>query len=129
MRSHRIGGDLCCAALGAHGRVEPRSARVAPGFGPQLRVSDPARSVQPYWLTPGTLGRGHMTTDDALSAYVRQHAEQALLGLAPFEYSTGEAIQREMTVEVVHATRTSRSEEHTSELQSRGHLVCRLLLE
>src|SRR5439155_3551406 len=28
----------------------------------------------------------------------------------------------------LHA-RTSRSEEHTSELQSRGHLVCRLLLE
>src|SRR5207253_8750052 len=27
------------------------------------------------------------------------------------------------------ATRSSRSEEHTSELQSRGHLVCRLLLE
>src|SRR5215208_7743377 len=26
-------------------------------------------------------------------------------------------------------TSTSRSEEHTSELQSRGHLVCRLLLE
>src|SRR5690625_6876161 len=26
-------------------------------------------------------------------------------------------------------SRTSRSEEHTSELQSRGHLVCRLLLE
>src|SRR5207253_10253255 len=27
------------------------------------------------------------------------------------------------------ALRSSRSEEHTSELQSRGHLVCRLLLE
>src|SRR5690625_6831982 len=27
------------------------------------------------------------------------------------------------------ATRGRRSEEHTSELQSRGHLVCRLLLE
>src|SRR5690625_5515612 len=26
-------------------------------------------------------------------------------------------------------TRATRSEEHTSELQSRGHLVCRLLLE
>src|SRR5215208_8317907 len=26
-------------------------------------------------------------------------------------------------------SRRSRSEEHTSELQSRGHLVCRLLLE
>src|SRR5437660_8260919 len=28
-----------------------------------------------------------------------------------------------------HAGRGRRSEEHTSELQSRGHLVCRLLLE
>src|SRR5439155_6345260 len=27
------------------------------------------------------------------------------------------------------ASRIARSEEHTSELQSRGHLVCRLLLE
>src|SRR5690625_6199963 len=27
------------------------------------------------------------------------------------------------------AARATRSEEHTSELQSRGHLVCRLLLE
>src|SRR6266702_7802077 len=28
-----------------------------------------------------------------------------------------------------NAARAGRSEEHTSELQSRGHLVCRLLLE
>src|SRR5215208_6693386 len=28
-----------------------------------------------------------------------------------------------------HLLHVSRSEEHTSELQSRGHLVCRLLLE
>src|SRR5437870_8921164 len=27
------------------------------------------------------------------------------------------------------STKSGRSEEHTSELQSRGHLVCRLLLE
>src|SRR5690625_5650592 len=35
--------------------------------------------------------------------------------------------------DVIHSLRVSllggRSEEHTSELQSRGHLVCRLLLE
>src|SRR5437870_9017249 len=31
--------------------------------------------------------------------------------------------------ERVHWERQGRSEEHTSELQSRGHLVCRLLLE
>src|SRR5690625_1075538 len=30
---------------------------------------------------------------------------------------------------IVEVTAETRSEEHTSELQSRGHLVCRLLLE
>src|SRR5690625_6541629 len=33
------------------------------------------------------------------------------------------------SVRVLETARNSRSEEHTSELQSRGHLVCRLLLE
>src|SRR5207253_7577789 len=32
-------------------------------------------------------------------------------------------------VSATYACATPRSEEHTSELQSRGHLVCRLLLE
>src|SRR5439155_7074465 len=31
--------------------------------------------------------------------------------------------------DVAKYVKTTRSEEHTSELQSRGHLVCRLLLE
>lgn len=48
-----------------------------------------------------------MSTDDALSAYVRHHAESALLGLAGFEYETGDRLDREMTVERVHSTRTS----------------------
>src|SRR3712207_9020349 len=34
-----------------------------------------------------------------------------------------------MAVETLRALRKSRSEEHTSELQSRQYLVCRLLLE
>src|SRR5690625_7939642 len=38
------------------------------------------------------------------------------------------ALVRNLTLQQ-HLIRTSRSEEHTSELQSRGHLVCRLLLE
>src|SRR3989449_7483460 len=38
------------------------------------------------------------------------------------------ALARE-ALRVAAATTTSRSEEHTSELQSRLHLVCRLLLE
>src|SRR5439155_22412462 len=52
--------------------------------------------------------------------------------------NTTEATRRQRLTTVVRtampvvrssAGRTARSEEHTSELQSRGHLVCRLLLE
>src|SRR5437870_8076155 len=40
----------------------------------------------------------------------------------------GEAIEHGRKA-VLLAPKSERSEEHTSELQSRGHLVCRLLLE
>src|SRR5439155_21808494 len=36
---------------------------------------------------------------------------------------------REIGPDLLVAGKSGRSEEHTSELQSRGHLVCRLLLE
>src|SRR5437870_11458706 len=42
-------------------------------------------------------------------------------------YGTGG--MRELRFEANSEPMTRRSEEHTSELQSRGHLVCRLLLE
>src|SRR5690625_4470766 len=48
------------------------------------------------------------------------------------EWETVSAIIREMTdaeTASVALIENLRSEEHTSELQSRGHLVCRLLLE
>src|SRR5690554_7367488 len=35
----------------------------------------------------------------------------------------------ELPIETTESLRNARSEEHTSELQSRPHLVCRLLLE
>src|SRR5207253_3363691 len=41
----------------------------------------------------------------------------------------GNAWQRFVYVTLPQHCRRRRSEEHTSELQSRGHLVCRLLLE
>src|SRR5690625_6715245 len=34
-----------------------------------------------------------------------------------------------LTLNITQSNGSNRSEEHTSELQSRGHLVCRLLLE
>src|SRR5437660_3610860 len=42
------------------------------------------------------------------------------------KYYVGKAVQRDAGWGL---TGIDRSEEHTSELQSRGHLVCRLLLE
>src|SRR5690625_5730173 len=47
------------------------------------------------------------------------HREYAALCSAPIVGSSADCAQ----------TCSQRSEEHTSELQSRGHLVCRLLLE
>src|SRR5690625_5455849 len=44
-----------------------------------------------------------------------------------FEHKTIESLRRELSRNA--QLRHLRSEEHTSELQSRGHLVCRLLLE
>src|SRR5690625_5893627 len=38
-------------------------------------------------------------------------------------------VAKNIALIMVHGRRQRRSEEHTSELQSRGHLVCRLLLE
>src|SRR5437870_9600695 len=52
------------------------------------------------------------------------------LGQAVFEGRTGvDAGQRLLEGSRVERLVKGRSEEHTSELQSRGHLVCRLLLE
>src|SRR5690625_7087331 len=58
---------------------------------------------------------------------------QALQSLAVAEFSFQTFMQASMTdVDIKKDFRlepTERSEEHTSELQSRGHIVCRLLLE
>src|SRR5690625_6858431 len=43
--------------------------------------------------------------------------------------ATDERLRTLVRERIAEAARGGRSEEHTSELQSRGHLVCRLLLE
>src|SRR5437870_11085986 len=66
-------------------------------------------------------------------------AKRRALGFLPGRFSfkswaTGEMMVPEnalpfLAVEGIPFSVEGRSEEHTSELQSRGHLVCRLLLE
>src|SRR5439155_24815829 len=48
--------------------------------------------------------------------------------IAPLTTGIGDYFSKDELV-VFNPRREGRSEEHTSELQSRGHLVCRLLLE
>src|SRR5690625_6600967 len=49
--------------------------------------------------------------------------------LTPESFLPGSLMSTFRERAVVHDRENTRSEEHTSELQSRGHLVCRLLLE
>src|SRR5439155_23749138 len=58
-------------------------------------------------------------------AETKDHLDWQLIGEAAKRLSgtEGEALKQ------AHEEVEERSEEHTSELQSRGHLVCRLLLE
>src|SRR5439155_13067683 len=64
----------------------------------------------------------------------RSHGELRIVGLvAPHHADTIGPRRHARALRAgeghLHGRRHVRSEEHTSELQSRGHLVCRLLLE
>src|SRR5439155_21558220 len=62
----------------------------------------------------------HTTADAFFRGYETIIAEDAVNSFTELQYRTG--------LQYLNSV-NERSEEHTSELQSRGHLVCRLLLE
>src|SRR5690606_41507220 len=79
------------------------------------------------------------STNNNLQSIVREKGKREVIqvqqGHQPYQYLSGhyevETItlpRRFFTVEI-KPDKTTRSEEHTSELQSRENLVCRLLLE
>src|SRR2546422_7180331 len=76
----------------------------------------PRSTLFPYT----TLFRSVRELED-VRALIEQHADAELLIL--------EVADTHTLVRIVEADPAARSEEHTSELQSRLHLVCRLLLE
>src|SRR5437870_8230840 len=59
----------------------------------------------------------------------RQDEIEVLVEIPEREGVNADRIVGELTKALSQAHEGLRSEEHTSELQSRGHLVCRLLLE
>src|SRR2546429_8501007 len=66
-----------------------------------------------------------LSLHDALPIYV----ENALVGTQRLQSQWQHASEREAVLQRSLGFAKDRSEEHTSELQSRLHLVCRLLLE
>src|SRR2546429_4632964 len=79
----------------------------------------PRSTLFPYT----TLFRSSLTEEARGTALARLHPTSELANVAAAEYVIEAVIERE------DAKVRVRSEEHTSELQSRLHLVCRLLLE
>src|SRR3989442_11864677 len=77
----------------------------------------PRSTLFPYT----TLFRSHRDVDDELFARVRRHYDDDTIAELTMIIAWENASSR--------FNRAFRSEEHTSELQSRPHLVCRLLLE
>src|SRR5439155_27056976 len=65
---------------------------------------------------------------DANTAYASVDRHQ-LQDFAPYIYRTRDQGRSWQRITTGLPDGAKRSEEHTSELQSRGHLVCRLLLE
>src|SRR5207253_7541812 len=91
---------------------------------PTRRSSDLA-SARFQWLRARPGNAFAQRSEAATLARARASASlgepRAMTTLVRFAWLSASACQAE--------TSAGRSEEHTSELQSRGHLVCRLLLE
>src|SRR5689334_23590400 len=64
-----------------------------------------------------------------LAEHARSGAMLVNDGVFPSNEGRGYVLRRILRWAVRHVTPSLRSEEHTSELQSQFHLVCRLLLE
>src|SRR3989449_5835169 len=86
----------------------------------------PRSTLFPYT----TLFRSVLGVEGGMIAREVQREEIVALGLRLGTHGAGEAQLAEDIADLVHDLGDEmRSEEHTSELQSRLHLVCRLLLE
>src|SRR5690625_6769370 len=71
----------------------------------------------------------HLEDEEKLDEFIRKHLfeRQYYYMQSDLVIDASSANPDEIAEEILQSLK--RSEEHTSELQSRGHLVCRLLLE
>src|SRR5206468_11127191 len=76
-----------------------------------------------FFNDPATTEIYTLSLHDALPIYIPSNSS-----LGPTNWSNSH-LARTLTSQTLAAVAVARSEEHTSELQSRSDLVCRLLLE
>src|SRR2546422_4817261 len=112
-------------------RIAPPGVRCS-GSSP-MRATRPrnANRTTPSWKTPretgsGTRDTGYVVTDVLI--LVGSESDKPRIEPA-FEILSKAGVSYEFHASSAHRQPDQRSEEHTSELQSRLHLVCRLLLE
>src|SRR5690606_27345248 len=134
------------AEIGLLESAEARLHRVPEWFrirSRELHLLDPYihqhRLLQPFVDLPSALAVGFGNTELAAFQTLDRTLDQGRRGTlhlfrgehrAPFPGALDDELQLGMWIRLArHATRRLRSEEHTSELQSRENLVCRLLLE
>src|SRR5690625_4729815 len=120
--------EPCCGSVWVTrlGITRSTIARTNPvGISPEARASVAADKA-PQWSCPRTTTRGapRMSTPYSIEPIT-------VVSTTCPAVRTTNISPRPRSKMISAATRESehRSEEHTSELQSRGHLVCRLLLE
>src|SRR3712207_7551946 len=82
----------------------------------------PRSTLFPYTTLFRSVGDNHLAGDRGVRQAFRHQAEHLAL-------ARREAPQRVVATAAYEQLADHRSEEHTSELQSRQYLVCRLLLE
>src|SRR5437870_10338824 len=119
-------GRTVIQALRAEGYVV--RCLVRRGSERDLRGVGAIERVEGDVLSPQTLEEGMAGCDAVvhLVGIIREHVPTNTTFYRVHVQGTGNVVAAAASVGV---RRYIRSEEHTSELQSRGHLVCRLLLE
>src|SRR3989449_6852894 len=94
------------------------------------RLGRAVRAVDPSTQSP-MIGKEKHSTNNSLRDVILggQDGLVNMLGIALGVVAAGGSTHVLVVTGIAAAITESRSEEHTSELQSRLHLVCRLLLE
>src|SRR5690554_7054563 len=104
-----------------HG-LETRIVRIFNTYGPRMRLND--GRVLPAFIGQSLRGEDLTVFGDGSQTRAFCYVDDLIEGIVRLLFS-----DYSDPVNIGNPDEITRSEEHTSELQSRPHLVCRLLLE